>query len=137
MPEHARSALARDAAAIVVLLERFGGLLTDALDAAGRGAGEDFVVAVAERGRVTVALGNRLAALALARQIAEQDGTPPAEIASALEPVDRALRYAQLLHERVADESEQVATAFALPGEVPDGPAPPRARGRNTLSLLK
>lgn len=110
--------LARDAAAVVVLLERFGDLLADALDAAGRGAEEEFAVAVAERGRVTAALGNRLAALALARQVARRDGVTPGEITAALRPVDQALRHAQLLHDRVADDElaaqGAVPTAIAL-----------------------
>lgn len=97
-------ALARDAAAIVVLLERFGDLLAEALDAAGRGADEEFAVAVAERTRVTTALGARLSALADARQVARRDGIPDAQIAAVLRPVDEALRYAQLLHDRVTDE---------------------------------
>ncbi len=97
-------ALARDAAAIVRLLERFGDLLSEALDAAGRGADEDFAVAVAERTRVTAALGTRLAALAVARQVALHDGATDAQISAALCPVDAALRHAQLLHERVADD---------------------------------
>ena len=110
----AAPALARDAAAIVVLLERFGDLLADALDAAGRGADEDLAVAVAERARVTTALGNRLAALTVARQIAERDGATPAQIAAAMYPVNEALRHAHLLHDRVADDeprTESVAVS--------------------------
>ena len=117
-------ALARDAAAVVILLERFGDLLTEALDAAGRGADEDFAVAVAERTRVTAALGTRLAALAVARQVARRDGVTEAQIEAALRPVDDALRHAQLLHERVADDV------------VP--PAPGRAvRDRPVLALVR
>ncbi|GJG86633.1 hypothetical protein tb265_18140 [Gemmatimonadetes bacterium T265] len=103
-------ALAREAAAVVILLERFGGLLADALDAAGRGADDEFAVAVAERARVTTALGNRLARLAILRQIARRNGASAAEVAMALRPVDDALRHAQLLHDRIADEDERVFT---------------------------
>ncbi len=105
--------LARDAATVVVLLERFGDLLTEALDAAGRGAEEEFAVAVAERGRVTAALGNRLAALALARQVARRGGATPGDIAAALRPVDRALRHAQLLHDRVESDERSSHDAVA------------------------
>lgn len=114
----AAPSLAHDATAIVVLLERFGDLLADALDAAGRGADEEFAVAVAERGRVTTALGNRLAALAIARQMARRDGATPAQIAAALRPVDLALRHAQLLHDRVADDANFVTSGLA-PGDPP------------------
>lgn len=119
-------ALARDATAIVVLLERFGDLLTDALDAAGRGADDDFAVALAERGRVTTALGNRLAALTIARQIAERDGATPAQIAAAMSPVNEALRHAHLLHDRVADD-EHGAGSDAVP----------RPAARPALTLLR
>ncbi|HEY0777150.1 MAG TPA: hypothetical protein VGD56_04210 [Gemmatirosa sp.] len=112
-------ALARDAATVVILLERFGDLLTEALDAAGRGADEDFAVAIAERTRVTTALGTRLAALAVARQVARRDGVTEAEIDAALRPVDDALRHAQLLHDRIAED---------VPTPVP---------GRPVLSLVR
>ncbi len=110
----ALTALVRDADAIVVLLERFGDLLADALSAAGRGADEEFAVAVAERARVTTALGNRLAALAIARRMARRNGATAAELRDALRPVDEALRHAQLLHDRVADDDACAAVALAI-----------------------
>lgn len=115
--------LARDTAAVVVLLERFGDLLADALDAAGRGADEELAVAVAERTRVTAALGNRLAALAITRQVARRDGATTAQITAALRPVNDALYHAQLLHDRVNDNQ--------------DGAIVSRARGTATLTLVR
>lgn len=104
VPSSARAltALACDTAAIVALLERFGALLTEALDAAARGRDEDLAVAVAERGRIITALGNRLAALALARHVAQREGVSDAEVAATLRPLDAALGNARLLHDRTA-----------------------------------
>lgn len=107
--------LIREARAIVILLERFGDLLTDALDAAGRGADDEFAVAVAERGRVTAAISTRLAAIAITRQVARRDGATGAEIAAALRPVDAALHHAHLLHDRVADEPEDATVPRVRP----------------------
>ncbi len=115
--------LARDAAVVVILLERFGDLLADALDAAGRGADEELAVAVGERTRVTAALGNRLAALAITRQVARRHGATTTQITATLRPVDDALYHAQLLHDRVTDNE--------------DGAGATRARGTAALTLVR
>ena len=82
---------------------------------------ERVIVANADQLVVVAALGDRLAALAVARQLARRDGAAAAEVAAAMRPVDLALRHAQLLHDRVADDTEP-----ALAGN-----------GRGTLQLVR
>jgi hypothetical protein len=98
--------LAWQATAAVGLLERFGDLLTIALDALGAGDDHALDAALVERERLVVQLEPLLAALAAARELA---GRAPAAasrsaIAVILRPVDDALRHAQHLHLRLADE---------------------------------
>lgn len=102
--------LAHDAAAVVALLERFGALLTDALDAAGRGADDEFATAVGERARVTAALRPRLATLNAARRALRHAPAAEADrLAAVLRPVDDAVEYARLLHLRVTDAPDDGA----------------------------
>jgi hypothetical protein len=100
--------LAWQATAAVDLLERFGDLLTIALDAVGSGDDVALGEALVEREQLLVQLEPLLAALASARErVAESpvSGTHArSALASILRPVDEALRHAQLLHVRLADE---------------------------------
>lgn len=103
--------LAWQAEQAVTLLERFGELVGIALDAVGDGDEPAFVAALAERERLMVLLQPLLGDLAKARRHADGFATPCASeaLAEILRPVDEALRYAQLLHARLADEmSERV-----------------------------
>jgi hypothetical protein len=126
--------LAWQATAAVGLLERFGDLLTVALDAVGRGDDAALARALAERDRLVDQLEPLLAALASARETAgawadastratlgeAADAAAAASAATAgaagavsatraavaviLRPVDEALRHAKHLHLRLADE---------------------------------
>jgi len=111
--------LAWQASAAVGLLERFGDLLTVALEAVGSGDDEALDAALAERERLVAQLEPLLAALAAARESASA-WVPPragddaaasrgasasrAAIAVILRPVNEALRHAQHLHLRLTDE---------------------------------
>lgn len=109
--------LAWQVTAAVGLLERFGDLLMVALDAVGAGDDVALAAALSERGRLVAQLEPLLAALAAARESAGRWVPPDADDASAraahasraaiaviLRPVDAALRNAQHLHLRLADE---------------------------------
>lgn len=125
--------LAWQATAAVGLLERFGDLLMVALDAVGQGDDDVLDAALAERERLVAQLEPLLAALAGAREaasgwsgidaalraevrgaaasamsaVADAAGAVSASraaIAVILRPVDEALRHAQHLHLRLADE---------------------------------
>ena len=100
--------LAWQATATVGLLERFGDLLTVALDAVGSGDDLALGAALCEREQLLEQLEPLLAALARARS--EVAASPASgthahrALASILRPVDEALRHAQLLHVRLTDE---------------------------------
>ena len=100
--------LAWQATAAVDLLERFGDLLTIALDAVGSGDDLTLGEALVEREQLLVQLEPLLAALASARErvaASPMSGTHVrSALAAILRPVDEALRHAQLLHVRLADE---------------------------------
>ena len=126
-PLEASDRLAWQATAAVALLERFGDLVLIAREAAGDGDDDLLRAALAERGRLLIELQPLLADLAVARQQVSRDEVagPNARraLATILQPVDQALRYANLLHERLADE-------------LPPNPAPaarPVRRGRLML----
>ncbi|MBV9880269.1 MAG: hypothetical protein JO180_07230 [Gemmatirosa sp.] len=104
--------LAWQASAAVGLLERFGDLLAVALDAVGNGHDATLASALAERERLMLQLEPLLAALAGARQgVLAIDGDAGVNarraLATILRPVDEALRHAQHLHLRLADEAPQ------------------------------
>lgn len=114
-PGAVRSRLEDEADTAVALLERFGLLLGEALDAAGRGDDAALDAAVGERAWVMAELGPLLASLAAAREQARLASAPgrrrtlaatldAASLARILDPVDEALRHARLLHERLTDE---------------------------------
>ena len=100
--------LAQQATAAVGLLERFGDLVTVALEAVGAGDDAMLRAVLDERERLVRDLEPVLAALAAARQsLADRPDAGVASraaVASILRPVDQALRYAQLLHIRLTDE---------------------------------
>ena len=107
-----RSRLEDEAATTVALLERFGDLLSVALEAAGSGDDAALDAAVSERAWVMAELGPLLASLAAARDGARAAAAPhtlpapvdAATLARILDPVNEALRHARLLHERLSDE---------------------------------
>lgn len=111
--------LAHQATEAVGLLERFGDLVTVALEAVGAGDDAALRAALDERERLTVQLGPLLADLAAARQQVSRDEVagPNARraLATILYPVDQALRYAKLLHARLADEVPLRAAPGATP----------------------
>jgi len=128
-PLEASDRLAWQATAAVGLLERFGDLVLIALEAAGDGDDDLLRAALAERGRLLIQLQPLLADLAVARQqmSADEVAGPNARraLATILQPVDQALRYANLLHERLADE-------------LPPTPAPAaRTLRRGSLTLVR
>ena len=130
-PLEASDRLAWQATAAVGLLERFGDLVLVALEAAGDSDDELLSAALAERQRLLSQLEPLLADLASARQRMSQDelAGPNARhaLATILHPVDQALRYANVLHVRLADE---------LPGRaVPVTPARPARRA--PLALVR
>jgi hypothetical protein len=100
--------LAWQATAAVDLLERFGDLLTVALEAVGQGDDGALNAALVEREQLLVQLEPLLASLAAAREAITSGPTTGAHarraLASILRPVDEALRHAQLLHVRLTDE---------------------------------
>lgn len=121
------------ASAAVTLLERFGHLLSVALQAVGDGDDAAFSLALAERDRLVTQLEPLLGALATARSEAEEWATPGAApsdapsaswcdevalpgslqalaVARILAPVDAALQHAQHLHVRLSDEVRGRAT---------------------------
>jgi hypothetical protein len=107
--------LAWQATAAVDLLERFGDLLSVALEAVGSGDDAALQGALVERERLLVQLEPLLAALARARDgVARASGVGThahQALGAILRPVDEALRHAQLLHERLSDEvAERPAT---------------------------
>ena len=98
--------LAWQATAAVGLLERFGDLLTVALEAVGAGDDAALDAALMERERLVTQLEPLLASLAAAREVAASApaAASRAAIAVILRPVDEALRNAKHLHLRLADE---------------------------------
>lgn len=107
-PLEASGRLAAQATAAVGLLERFGDLVTVALEAVGSRDDVALRAALAERERLLGQLEPLLADLAAARQrvLDETLGGPNARraLSTILRPVDEALRYANLLHVRLTDE---------------------------------
>jgi hypothetical protein len=118
-PLEASDRLAWQATAAVGLLERFGDLVLIALEAAGDGDDDLLRAALAERGQLLIQLQPLLADLAVARQQMSLDDVagPNARraLATILQPVDHALRYANLLHERLADELPSTPAPAARP----------------------
>lgn len=107
--------LAWQATSAAHLLERFGDLLTVALEAVGDSDDAALLAALGERDRLVSQLEPLLADLAVARQslgawrfvggsVDGPAGASERALAGILRPVDEALRYAQLLHVRLADE---------------------------------
>ncbi len=98
--------LAWQATAAVGLLERFGDLLTVALEAVGSGDDHALDAALMERERLVAQLEPLLASLAAARELAARApaAASRAALGVILRPVDDALRNAQHLHLRLADE---------------------------------
>jgi hypothetical protein len=119
--------LAWQASAAVAMLERFGELLTIALDAVGDGDDVAFTHALVERDRLVVQLEPLLGALASARSEAHAWPAPVPSLtaesadhwrddpeataamtaltlARILAPVDDALQHAQHLHVRLSSE---------------------------------
>jgi hypothetical protein len=105
--------LAWQATAAVRLLERFGALLTVALDAVGSSDDAALDAALRERDLLVAQLEPLLAALAEARAgVRDWPGLDEARttasqqaLALILAPVDDALEHAQHLHRRLADET--------------------------------
>ena len=117
--------LAWQATAAVGLLERFGDLLMVALEAVGAGDDAALDAALMERERLVSQLEPLLAALASARELAARApaAASRAAIAVILRPVDEALRHAQHLHLRLADEVRS-RTASEAPSRAPAPTAP-------------
>jgi hypothetical protein len=115
--------LAWQAEAAVSLLERFGALLTVALDAVGRADDAALGAALAERDHLVAQLEPLLAALADARAaVRDWPGDPGAgsrALSLILAPVDDALEHAQHLHRRLADETRDALARRARPAARP------------------
>jgi hypothetical protein len=105
----ARIQLEDDATQAVALLERFGALLTVALDAAGRGATAELEDALAERTWVAAELRPLLSSLSAARAVRSRPAAEQAAVTRVLARVDEALRNAGLLHARTTDATERWA----------------------------
>ncbi len=111
------SRLAWQATAAVGLLERFGDLVTTALDAVSGGDDRALVEALHERERLLVQLEPLLADLSAARHrlAREPEGAAARQaIESILRPVDEALRYANLLHVQL-EEPRRTAPLVLVP----------------------
>jgi len=127
-PLEASGRLAWQATAAVGLLERFGDLVTVALQAVGSGDDATLDAALGERERLLRQLEPLLGDLAAARH-AMTDGLVAGSnaqraVETILRPVDDALRYAKLLHVRLADE-------------VSGRPMPATPRQRAPLALVR
>jgi hypothetical protein len=124
--------LAWQATAAVGLLERFGDLVTVALEAVGSGDDEALDAALGERERLLRQLEPLLGDLAAARSTMTDglvDGSNAQRaVATILRPVDDALRYANLLHVRLA--------AAVADRRVPSASAAPSGR-RAPLALVR
>jgi hypothetical protein len=140
-PLEASDRLAWQATAAVGLLERFGDLVLVALDAAGDGDDDCLRAALAERGRLMVQLEPLLAELAMARQMMSRDelAGPNARraLATILQPVDHALRYANLLHARLADELTPAPAPAPVVPAAPAASSDARPVRRGPLALVR